>query len=225
MRRAQVAQAAGAPIAGGTIESVEPIYGLVALGLVHPDRILKNSAAQAGDILILGKPLGIGVFSAALKKEMLSDKDYAAMIGSTTLLNRPGAELAAIAGVHAVTDVTGFGLCGHLAEMCRGAGLAARIDRKKIPVFDGARRLVAQGVRTGASPRNWASIEAMVDSPAGWSDAERDIFCDPQTSGGLLVSCAPEAGERVLQLFRSHGHAHAAIIGEMEAGPARIRLA
>ena len=220
-----VAEKAGAPVAGGhSIDSVEPIYGLVALGLVHPNKILKNCDARPGDVLILGKPLGIGVFSAALKKEILPGRDYAAMIASTTLLNTPGAELGAIEGVHAVTDVTGFGLLGHLAEVCRGSGVAARIRRADIPVFAGARRLVSEGVRTGASPRNWASLAAMIDPPADWSEADRDILCDPQTSGGLLVSCAPTAAEDVLELFRRHGHDAAAIIGETGAGSPKISI-
>jgi len=140
-------------------------------------------------------------------------------------LNKPGADLAFIDGVHAVTDVTGFGLLGHLAEMCRGARVAARIERKTVPVFDGARRLVAEGVRTGASPRNWASVDTLIEKPADWSEADRDILCDPQTSGGLLVSCAPDAAERVLSLFRTHGHERAAVIGRVEAAAPRICVA
>ncbi len=221
-----VAEKAGAPIAGGhSIDSVEPIYGLVALGLVRPDRILKNCEARPGDVLILGKPLGVGIFSAALKKEILPPDDYKEMIASTTKLNTPGGELGRVAGVHAVTDVTGFGLLGHLAEVCRGSGVAARIDRAKVPVFAGARRLVKEGVRTGASPRNWASVSAMIDPPADWNEADRDILCDPQTSGGLLVSCAPEAADEVLELFRRHGHDAAAVVGGIVEGPARIGVA
>lgn len=220
-----VAEAAGAPIAGGhSIDSVEPIYGLVALGLVHPDRILRNSTARAGDVLILGKPLGVGVFSAALKKGILADEDYRAMIASTTRLNTPGAELGAIEGVHAVTDVTGFGLLGHLAEICRAASLAAIIERAGVPIFDGARRLASEGVRTGASARNWASIAGIIDPPTDFQDAERDLLCDPQTSGGLLVACAPAAADEVLALFARHGHAGAAVIGRVEAGAPRIAV-
>ncbi|MEK7265919.1 MAG: selenide, water dikinase SelD, partial [Pseudomonadota bacterium] len=220
-----VAEKAGAPIAGGhSIDSVEPIYGLVALGLVHPEKILKNCNARPGDVLILGKPLGVGIFSAALKKEILPAQDYAAMIASTTLLNTPGSELSSIEGVHAVTDVTGFGLLGHLAEVCRGSGVSARVERAKVPVFAGARRLALEGVRTGASPRNWASVAAMIDPPADWSEADRDILCDPQTSGGLLVSCAPGAAMSVLALFRRHGH-DAAVIGETGAGAPRTSVA
>ena len=218
----RVAEEAGAPVAGGhSIDSVEPIYGLVALGLVHPERIRRNSTARAGDVLILGKPLGVGVLSAALKKGALPADDYDAMIASTTRLNRPGTELAYVAGVHAMTDVTGFGLLGHLAEMCRGAGLGAVVDRAAVPVFPGARRLVAEGVKTGASGRNWASVASMID--ADLSEAERDILCDPQTSGGLLVACAEDAADEALATFNRHGH-EARAIGRMTPGPARIRL-
>jgi selenide,water dikinase len=218
----RVAEEAGAPVAGGhSIDSVEPIYGLVALGLVHPARLKRNSTAKAGDVLILGKPLGVGVFSAALKKGILPADDYAAMIASTTRLNRPGTELARQDGVHAMTDVTGFGLLGHLAELCCGAGLGAVLDRDAVPVFPGARRLVAEGVKTGASGRNWASVGAMVDG--NLSDAERDILCDPQTSGGLLVACAADVVDDALAVFRAHGH-DAAVIGRMREGPARISV-
>ncbi len=198
-----------------------PIYGLVALGLGRPDRIRRNSTARAGDVLILGKPLGVGVFSAALKKGLLSPDDYATMIASTTKLNRPGTDLSRLDGVSAMTDVTGFGLLGHLAEMCRGAGLCARIDRAAVPVFPGARRLVAEGIKTGASGRNWASVSPMI--AAALSEAERDIFCDPQTSGGLLIACAPGAVDDALAAFGRHGH-EAAVIGKMAPGPARIIL-
>lgn len=218
----RVAEEAGAPVAGGhSIDSLEPIYGLVALGLVHPDRLRRNSTARAGDVLILGKPLGVGIFSAALKKGKLASEDYAAMIASTTRLNRPGTELARLGGVHAMTDVTGFGLLGHLAEMCRGAGLGATLDRAAVPVFPGARRLLAEGVKTGASGRNWTSVAAMID--ADLTEAERDIFCDPQTSGGLLVACAPDAADEALSAFRAQGH-EAAVVGRMASGPARIRI-
>ena len=220
-----VAETAGAPIAGGhSIDASEPIYGLVALGLVHPGRMLLNSGARAGDVLILGKPLGVGIYSAALKRGIIEGSDYAEMIASTTRLNTPGTELAGIKGVHAATDVTGFGLLGHLSEMCRGAGMSGVVDGGLVPVFDGARRLAEAGVKTGASGRNWDSVKATVTLEGQLSDADLDILCDPQTSGGLLVSCAPDAVDRVLEVFQSHGHAGAAVIGRMEAGPAGVRV-
>lgn len=223
---ASVAEAAGAPVAGGhSIDSVEPIYGLVALGRAHPDRILTNAGARDGDVLILGKPLGIGIFSAALKRGLLSETDYAAMIASTTRLNAPGIDLAALVGVHAMTDVTGFGLLGHLKEMCEGSGLGADLDRSAIPVFAGARSLLEDGVRTGASGRNWAAIAPAMAEPDAVSAFERDLYCDPQTSGGLLVACSPDVADAVLACFVEHGHDGAAVIGRMTAGEGQIRLA
>ncbi len=220
-----VCEAASAPIAGGhSIDSAEPIYGLVALGLVHPNKILKNSGARDGDVLILGKPLGIGIYSAALKKGALDEAGYREMIASTTLLNTPGAELSSIEGVHAATDVTGFGLLGHLSEICRASGVGAEIDAKAVPVFAGARTLAERDVRTGASPRNWQSVADMIDAPADWPEHERDLFCDPQTSGGLLVSCAPDAARDVLALFALQGHKGARIVGRVVGGEARVRI-
>lgn len=219
-----VAERAGAPIAGGhSIDAAEPIYGLVALGLVHPQKILRNSAARAGDVLILGKPLGVGVYSAALKRGALDARSYDEMIATTTRLNTPGTELAGLAGVHAATDVTGFGLLGHLSELCRGAGLAAVVEADRVPAFAGAVRLVREGVRTGASARNWASVAQSVEG--GLPEWRRDLFCDPQTSGGLLVACAPESVDAALAVFRRHGHDAAAIIGRMEAGAPEISVA
>ncbi|GAB4517753.1 MAG: selenide, water dikinase SelD [Amphiplicatus sp.] len=220
-----VCEAAGAPIAGGhSIDAAEPIYGLAALGLVHPEKVLRNAGARPGDVLILGKPLGIGIFSAALKRGVLDADSYRLMIESTTRLNTPGPDLAAAEGVHAATDVTGFGLLGHLLEICRASGLAAEIDGSSVPVFPAARALVEAGVRTGASVRNWDSVADAVDAPADWPGAERDLFCDPQTSGGLLVACAPESVEAALAIFARHGHARATVIGRLAEGASRIAV-
>lgn len=223
-----VCAAAGIPIAGGhTIDSVEPIYGLVVLGLVHPDQIKRNADARAGDRLVLGKPLGVGVLSAALKKEQLGAEGYAQMIASTTRLNTPGPALAELAGVHALTDVTGFGLAGHGLELARGAGLPVRIDWASVPLLAGVRELAAQGFVTGASGRNWASYGEQIALPEGFAPEDRALLSDPQTSGGLLVSCAPEAVDAVLALFRREGFEAAAEIGEVmpaSAGGARLQI-
>jgi selenide,water dikinase len=216
---ASVCRAAGIPIAGGhTIDSVEAIYGLVALGLVHPKHVKRNADAQAGDALVLGKPLGVGVMSAALKKGELGDAGYAAMIASTTKLNTPGPDLAALPGVHALTDVTGFGLAGHALEIARGAGCEVRLRWADVPVFDGVRRLAAQGFVTGASGRNWAGYGAQVALPAGFAPEDQALLTDPQTSGGLLVSCDPAVVPQVLEVFRRHGFEAAAAVGEVRAG-------
>ena len=220
-----VCKAAGIPIAGGhTIDSVEPIYGLVALGLVHPKRVKRNADARAGDVLVLGKPLGVGVLSAALKKEQLDAAGYERMIATTTRLNTPGPELAALEGVHALTDVTGFGLAGHGLELARGADLSVAIDWARVPVLEGVRELAAAGFVTGASGRNWAGYGSEVQLPAGFGDAERALLTDPQTSGGLLVSCTRESVPQVLEVFHRHGFGQAAVIGEARAASAGARL-
>jgi selenide, water dikinase len=221
-----VCKAAGIPIAGGhTIDSVEPIYGLVALGLVHPQRVKRNADARVGDRLILGKPLGVGVLSAALKKDQLDAAGYARMIATTTKLNTPGPELAALAGVHALTDVTGFGLAGHALELARGANCTVEISWDQVPLLAGVRELAVQGLVTGASGRNWAGYGASVTLPAGFSPVDQALLSDPQTSGGLLVSCAAESVPAVLAIFHRHGFEAAAEMGGISAeAPGRLVL-
>jgi selenide,water dikinase len=220
-----VCRNAGIPIAGGhSIDSVEPIYGLVAIGLVDPRQLRRNADARPGDRIVLGKGLGVGVYSAALKKQQLSEAHYREMLASTTQLNTPGPRLARIDGVHALTDVTGFGLLGHLLEVCRGSKLAARIDWRRVPLLPGALELLQAGHRTGASGRNWAGYGAQVDL-GRHGDAQRDLLSDPQTSGGLLVTCAPEAVDAVLGVFRAEGFARACVIGEMLPGEPRVSVA
>ena len=222
---ASVCRTAGIPIAGGhTIDSVEPIYGLVALGLVHPRLVKRNADARPGDRLILGKPLGVGILSAALKKENLDAAGYARMIDLTTQLNTPGPELAALPGVHALTDVTGFGLAGHALELARGAACTVEIDWPSVPLLPGVRELALQGMVTGASGRNWAAYGKDVELPADFARVDQDLLSDPQTSGGLLVSCAPGAVDAVLAIFRRHGFLAATEIGQIAAGPLTGKL-
>jgi selenide, water dikinase len=214
-----VCRDAGIPIAGGhTIDSVEPIYGLVVMGLVHPSRVKKNSGAKAGDVLILGKPLGVGILSAALKKEILPAEGYAQMIAVTTQLNKPGIELAKMEGVHALTDITGFGLAGHGLELARGAKLKMQIQLDQLPLIPGVMAFAEAGVVTGASGRNWDSYGGDISLPAHISAAQQALLCDPQTSGGLLVSCAPETEAEVLACFARLGFADARTIGRMTTG-------
>lgn len=216
---------AGIPIAGGhTIDSVEPIYGLVVMGLVHPDKLKRNADARAGDKLILGKPLGVGILSAALKKNALDADGYAAMVANTTKLNKPGKALSELTGVHALTDVTGFGLLGHTLELARGAGLTARLDMASVPLLPRVAQLAEGGYITGASGRNWAGYGQDVTLAPSISPVQQALLTDPQTSGGLLVSCAPDSVDEVLDIFRRQGFAEAAVIGEMVAGPARIEV-
>ncbi len=222
---AAVCRAAGIPIAGGhTIDSVEAIYGLVALGLVHPSRVKRNADARPGDVLVLGKPLGVGVMSAALKKGELGAAGYDQMIATTTKLNTAGPDLAALPGVHALTDVTGFGLAGHALEMARGARCEVRIDWQAVPLMANVRALAGQGFITGASGRNWAGYGADVQVAASLDEVDRALLTDPQTSGGLLVACEPGSVDAVLAAFRNHGFGQAAVVGEVLASSATPRL-
>ena len=216
---------AGIPIAGGhTIDSVEPIYGLVAIGLVDPRNLKRNAGAKAGDKLVLGKPLGVGIYSAALKKGKLDAAGYKAMIDATTKLNTPGTRLGEMEEVHALTDVTGFGLLGHLLEIAKGSHAAARVRWDAVPLLPGAMGLAREGTVTGASARNWTGYGAKVKLGARMGEAEKAILTDPQTSGGLLVSCAPEAADRVLEIFRAEGFGQAAVIGEIAEGEPEVRV-
>jgi selenide,water dikinase len=214
---------AGIPVAGGhSIDSIEPIYGLIALGLVHPSEVMTNRGARAGDILILTKALGVGVLSAAFKQERLPAEGYDALIASTTQLNSLGAELAGRPGVHAVTDVTGFGLLGHALEMSRGAGLAVEIDAASPAILPGVQGLLEAGVRTGASGRNWASYGPAISGlEPGW---RRDLLSDPQTSGGLLIAVAPDHAREVLDLALGRGYRASRMVGRVLDGPAGVTV-
>ncbi|HMU99545.1 MAG TPA: selenide, water dikinase SelD [Rhodocyclaceae bacterium] len=213
------------PVAGGhTIDSVEPIYGLVAIGLVDPARVKRNSGARPGDRLILGKPLGVGIYSAAYKKGRLTPAQYESLIASTTQLNTPGPLLACLEGVHAVTDVTGFGFLGHLLEVCKGSGVAASLRFGDLPLLPHVRELAGAGNVTGASGRNWAGYGSHVKLPERLAEADRALLCDPQTSGGLLVACAPETATEVLSIFLQEGFAHASIVGEVVEGAPAIQV-
>jgi len=217
-----VCAAAGIPVAGGhSIDTLEPIYGLVALGLVHPSKVKKNNSARPGDVLILGKPLGIGILSAALKKGNLSERGYAQMVEWTTRLNTPGQALADMPGVHALTDVTGFGLAGHLLEICRGSKLSAQVSFDSLPIIPEALEWAQKGVATGASDRNWKGYGEEVVLPAGFAEWKRKLVSDPQTSGGLLVACAPDAVDKVMQAFKGFD---AKVIGKTAPGPATLKI-
>ena len=218
---ASVCAAAGVPVAGGhSIDSVEPIYGLVAMGLVHPDRVLTNRTGQAGDVLILTKPLGVGVLSAAFKQDRLDADGYAALIRTTTQLNTLGKLLPDQPGIHAVTDVTGFGLMGHALEMAEGSGLMAELQVGGPSVLPGVEDLLRAGVRTGASGRNWDSYGARAHLQPDMADWRRDLFTDPQTSGGLLIAAAPQAAASLVDLARAEGFQDTRIVGRLVERPA-----
>jgi selenide, water dikinase len=218
-----VCDQAGIPVAGGhSIDSVEPIYGLSVTGVIDPKYVKRNSSARSGDELILGKPLGVGIFSAAFKKGLLDDAGYRAMIDTATQLNLPGMELSRLDGVHAMTDVTGFGLLGHLLEMCRGSGLAARITAAHLPLLHGLQALAQTGIATGASTRNWQSYGKDVRLAPNLAAPLQAVLTDPQTSGGLLVACGSDQSAAVQGVFARLGFAQAAVIGRMTEGAPQV---
>jgi len=207
---------AATPIAGGhTIDAPEPIYGLAVIGLVHPDKIKRNVDAQDGDVLILGKGLGVGILGNALNKNELDPEGYAQMLESTTKLNSIGADLAQMEGVNAVTDITGFGLIGHLLELCEGANLAATVEWDKLPILPTALGYAQKGYNTGAANRNWASFGDNVTVPDGMEQWQKNMLADPQTSGGLMVTCPADRAGQVLSLFHEQGYSYASVVGAM----------
>lgn len=222
---AEVCASAGIPVAGGhSIDAPEPIYGLAVIGTCGARDVRRNSTAKPGDALILTKPIGVGVYSAAIRREALGADGYAEMIATTTLLNRVGTDLAREEVVHAMTDVTGFGLLGHGLEMARGSGLRLVLNAAEVPLLARAADLARQGFVTGASQRNWTSYGDAVELPANFPDWRRHLLTDPQTSGGLLVAVAPTRAESVLHRVRAAGHPAACVVGRMEAGAPGIRV-
>lgn len=222
---AQVCADAGVPVAGGhTIDSVEPIYGLAVVGLVHPDRIKRNCEAQSGDNLILGKALGVGILGAAMNKDELDPEGYRQLVETATKLNSVGAELAKIPEVHALTDVTGFGLIGHLFEICKGSGFAATVDWNALPILPAALDYAERGYNTGAAGRNWQSFGQDATLPEGLPGWRKNLLTDPQTSGGLMLTCAPEATEKILAVFQDNGFADATVIGQVQDGDPHVTV-
>ncbi len=222
---ASICETAGIPVAGGhSIDSVEPIYGLAAMGLVHPNLVKRNTAAKDGDVLILSKALGVGILSAALKKDQLSDASYQALIHSTTQLNTAGSELAKLPGVHAMTDVTGFSLLGHTLELCRGAHLEATLQFGQLPWLADTLELAASGIKTGASGRNWAACAEHASIDGQLDPIAQTLVTDPQTSGGLLVACQADAADEVLALLQQHGADQATVVGQLNTGQPHVHL-
>jgi len=220
-----VCEEAGIPIAGGhSIDSLEPIYGLAVIGLCHPEEVRRNREAREGDALILTKGLGVGIYSSAFKKRRLSPAAYEELIASTTLLNRIGQELSKLDHVHAVTDVTGFGILGHALEMAQGTGLEVVIRDGALPLLQEAEALAKAGCVTGASHRNWASYGGAVLLPDGFPEWRRHLLTDPQTSGGLLVACESGRADELLAEIQEAGYPRASRIGRIDAGTARVRV-
>jgi selenide,water dikinase len=223
---ASICVEAGIPVAGGhSIDCPEPVYGLAVIGTCPTAQVKRNSMARAGDVLILTKGIGVGIYSAAIKKAALDRAGLDEMIASTTLLNRIGPELAADEAVHAMTDVTGFGILGHGLEMARGSNATLTLDLAALPFLDKAERLAQSGFVTGASHRNWKSYGDEVVLPDGLEDWRRHLLTDPQTSGGLLVAVEPGKADALLARIREAGYPRAAIVGTVEAGEPRLVVA
>ena len=216
---------AGIPIAGGhSIDCPEPVYGLAVIGTCKAEEIRRNADARPGDAIILTKPLGVGIYSAAIKKAVLPPDGYTDMIATTTLLNRVDEKLAKDKAVHAMTDVTGFGLLGHGLEMARGSNATLVIDMKSVPLLKDAAALAQQGCVTGASHRNWTSYGSAATLPSGCADWRRHLLTDPQTSGGLLIACEPEKADELARFIVAEGYPHARVIGRVESGQPGIRV-
>lgn len=211
---AAVCKAAGVPIAGGhSIDTLEPIYGLAAIGMVDITNIKRNIGAKPGDALILGKGLGTGFLASAAKSGTITDAGYKELIATATLLNDIGADLGEREDVHAMTDITGFGLLGHLDEVCSGSGIGANLDLNAIPLLASGRELAEAGVNTGATGRNRMAFSEHVRLPDDLPSWHDNMLYDPQTAGPLLVACDPGAADEILALFHARGYDAAAIIG------------
>jgi selenide, water dikinase len=221
----QVCATAGIPVAGGhSIDSPEPIYGLAVIGLGRPQDIRRNRDAKPGDLLILTKALGVGVYSAAFKQAALSPVAYAEMVESMTLLNRVGTDLAKDPRVHGVTDVTGFGLLGHALTMARGSNLALTVRFNDLPFLTEAGSFARQGYITGASKRNWASYSHSITLPPDFPEWQRHLLTDPQTSGGLLIACDPGRAADTVRAIVSRGYARCSIVGHAAAGAPSVTI-
>jgi selenide,water dikinase len=209
---------AGIPLAGGhSIDAPEPIFGLAVTGMVELDNLKQNNTAKPGDFLFITKRLGVGIVSTAQKRELVSDEHFTSLLQQLTQLNSIGEKFGTISGVHAMTDITGFGLLGHLAEMAEGSGLTAEIFYDKLPILDGAKEYLAKKVVPGATNRNWNSISNKVSfDNAARQQEGMQLLCDPQTNGGLLVSVSEDAVEEVKAILAQYGYgAFSTPIGKM----------
>ncbi len=224
---ADVARGAGCLVVGGhSIDDAEPKYGMAVVGTVHPDAVLTNSGAQPGDALVLSKPIGLGVISTAAKRDAATADHVARAVTVMTELNATARDAAIEVGVHAATDVTGFGLLGHLRELCAGSGVGAVIDSEAVPVIDGVRELLAAGMVAGGTQRN----HAFVSDSVAWGTLganEQMLLADAQTSGGLLFAVAPDRADALVAALAARNTLAAARIGHTTAqnpGPGRIQI-
>jgi selenide,water dikinase len=216
---ADVARAAGAFVLGGhSVDDPEPKYGMAAIGEVHPDRIVTNAGARPGDALVLTKPLGTGVLTTALKRDLLSDTDLAPAVAAMTTLNAGAARAMLGVGVHAATDVTGFGLLGHLHTLLEASGAAAEVRAAAVPLLARAREMAERGAIPGGTERNAASVAEAVSFAAGVDQTARLLLVDAQTSGGLLIAVAAERTDALVAALGREATPAAAVIGRVVTG-------
>lgn len=223
---AAVARAAGCLVAGGhSIDDAEPKYGMAVVGTVHPDAVLTNAAARPGDVLVLTKPIGLGVISTAAKRDQAPARAVSRAIEIMTTLNATARDAAVEVGVHAATDVTGFGLLGHLREMAAGSGVGAVVDAAAVPVIEDVRSLIAAGMVAGGTQRNHAFVSDSVDWGA-LPEVEQLLLADAQTSGGLLLAVAPDRADALVAALRARSTPAAAVVGRLVADhPGHIVIA
>jgi selenide, water dikinase len=212
---AKVAEAGVAILGGHSVDDPEPKFGLVALGTVHPSRVIRNVGAQAGDALLLTKPLGIGILTTAIKRGLASDETIARAVEVMSALNRAAGEAMVAAGgvVHAATDVTGFGLLGHLSEMLGGGDVGVRLQADGVPVLDEAWDFARRDVVPGGTRRNLASVEAFMDWSERLTPEQRLVLADAQTSGGLLIAVDASSADTLLADLHARGVHAATCIG------------
>lgn len=215
------ARDAGIDLVGGhTIKTDEPIYGLAVTGTIHPDRIISNAGAQIGDVLVLSKPIGIGIITTAAKQELDSQAAIREAINLMTHLNRGACEAMCQVGVHAATDITGFGLLGHLRNIVKASGCQAEISLAKVPVIPAAWDYVKAGIAPGGTHANWRFLNDWVDYAEGIEKTAQLVLCDAQTSGGLLMAVAPDKASELIEALQQYGTPCAAIVGQIVAGEA-----
>ncbi len=215
---AAIAAEAGVAIIGGhTIEDAEPKYGMAVTGTVHPDRFVRNAGARPGDVLVLTKPIGTGILATALKRGVIEESGMAPAVASMTRLNAAAARAMVKHGVHAATDITGFGLLGHGGEMARASGVRLRVHAGDVPLFPGIRELVAAGTVPGGSKANRTEHERTTTYADDVDDLTRVVLSDAQTSGGLLIAVAPERARALCTDLRKSGDL-GVVIGTVEAG-------
>lgn len=221
---AKAAEAGIAIVGGHTIKSEEPIFGLAVVGTIHPNRVLSNDLARPGDALILTKPLGLGIITTAAKNDEDRLDAIRGAIRVMGQLNGAASRILVDAGARSMTDITGFGLLGHLRNMAAASGLGAVIRAQSVPVLAAAREYVAAGIAPGGTRANLRFLAEWVDYDDQVTPEQRLILCDAQTSGGLLASVPPDVASSVVDELRANGQPDATVIGEMTAGPARLRV-